>query len=175
MDISNASFLRQSGGYSHLGLEPSADGGCCVQAEVPNRGCSAADPGSERHARSVPEVFRHRDRKQQNDVRCALTCRCKAQRVMDTLAVLIPNVGDPQENMRCLFMSVVYSMMLYSHPTWGFLLLYNRRAINALVAVQRKVAIRSISRYYTVSYDAVPSTWWPLNASKHSKSDGCLA
>lgn len=79
----------------------------------------------------------------------------KAQQIIDTLAVLMPNVGGPCESKRHLLTSVVHLVMLYGAPTWTPSLRYDRRAFDTLVTIQRRVAIRSIGAYRTVSYDAV--------------------
>lgn len=79
----------------------------------------------------------------------------KAGRVLGALAGLMPNIGGPCEARRRLLTSVVQSVLLYGAPTWAPSLRYNRRATDALAAIQRRAAIRTVGAYRTVSLDAV--------------------
>jgi len=79
----------------------------------------------------------------------------KARRVMTALSRLMPNVGGPREGRRRLLSSVVHSVLLYGAPTWAPTLPYNPRGVEVLASVQRRAALRSVSAYRTVSYDAV--------------------
>ncbi|XP_060881947.1 uncharacterized protein LOC132953573 [Metopolophium dirhodum] len=74
---------------------------------------------------------------------------------MTALLELMPNIGGPREGIKHLLMSVVHSVMLNSAPTWAPTLMYNRRGVNVLNAIQRRVGIGRVCAYRSVSYEAV--------------------
>lgn len=77
----------------------------------------------------------------------------KANRVMQALNHLMPNLRGPDERRRRLYAGVVTSIMLYGAPVWGEALINNRMA-GRLVSIERTLAQRVISAYRTVSYNA---------------------
>lgn len=83
------------------------------------------------------------------------TAADKATRVMNTLSGLMPNVKGPSEGKRRLLGSVVQSVLRYGTPCWASLLVNNAGNTAILTRVQRRVAIRCVAAYRTVSYDAI--------------------
>jgi len=77
----------------------------------------------------------------------------KADGVVRALNRLMPNLRGPDERRRRLFANVVYSVILYSAPFWGDVLLTSRARF-ALRRLERSVAQRVISAYRTVSSNA---------------------
>ncbi|KAL4108057.1 hypothetical protein QTP88_018314 [Uroleucon formosanum] len=79
----------------------------------------------------------------------------KAQKVMQALGRLMPNVGGPKESKRKLLASVVHSVILYGAPIWGPSLEYSRQRTDKLLTVQRRAMLRCICAYKTTSRVAV--------------------
>jgi len=77
----------------------------------------------------------------------------KATKTASALARLMPNVGGPMPVKRKLLTSVVHSQLLYAAPIWHSALLYDRNK-KTLASPQRKMALRVISAYCTVSNEA---------------------
>lgn len=75
----------------------------------------------------------------------------KADRVGVSLARLMPNVGGPREAKRRLLVSVVHSVLLYGAPSWAHTLDLVPGNVNLLNRSQRKVLLRKICAYRTVS------------------------
>ena len=70
------------------------------------------------------------------------------------LTRLMPNIGGPREAKRRLVASVVNSKLLYAAPVWASAL--NNHAIQKkLFSAQRRVVLRIVSLYRTVSTSAV--------------------
>lgn len=83
----------------------------------------------------------------------AIEAAKKADRVGAALQRLMPNIGGPRPDRRALLSSVVHSILLYGAPTWGLLMKDN--AINGVMGpVQRRMALRVISGYRTISQQA---------------------
>lgn len=78
----------------------------------------------------------------------------KAQRVMSSLCRLMPKIGGPREHRRRLLVGVAHSVLLYRDPTWVPSLELSPAGHAAMVAVQRRAALRCVSAYRTVSLDA---------------------
>lgn len=75
----------------------------------------------------------------------------KAEKIGSQLARLMPNLGGPREDRRRLLSSVVHSVLLYGAPAWAHtmdLVPGNRKILKK---VQRKILIRRICAYRTVS------------------------
>ncbi|XP_014291258.1 uncharacterized protein, partial [Halyomorpha halys] len=78
----------------------------------------------------------------------------KSAEVASLLSRLMPNVGDPRESRRRLLATVASSNMLYAAPIWKDAMVaksYRRQ----MVAVYRKVCLRTVSAIRTVYYEAV--------------------
>lgn len=77
----------------------------------------------------------------------------KADRIGTSLQQLMPNVGGPKPESRALLGTVVHSVLLYGAPIWGI-----QAQISAISKhmgpVQRKVALRVISGYRSISRGA---------------------
>ncbi|XP_050522925.1 uncharacterized protein LOC126895278 [Daktulosphaira vitifoliae] len=78
----------------------------------------------------------------------------KAMRVANGLSRLMPNIGGPQEARRRLLNSVVHSVLLYGAPVWASVLQYVKASVDTLRSVQRRVLLRNIRAYRTVSHTA---------------------
>lgn len=76
----------------------------------------------------------------------------KAQRVLSFLSRIMPNIGGPSEPRRKLFSVVVHSVLLYGAPVWASSLPYAKKSVEAMASVQRKVALRNICAYISVSH-----------------------
>lgn len=78
----------------------------------------------------------------------------KAERIGAQLSRLMPNVGGPREHRRRLLSAVVNSVLLYGAPTWARTLQYVPGNARALNKTQRKVLLRVVCAYRTVSETA---------------------
>jgi len=78
----------------------------------------------------------------------------KFWKVTRTLCRLMPNLRGPLDHKRRLYANVLISVALYGTLIWCDALLSSARARRAMRAVQRVVAIRACSAYWTVSFDA---------------------
>ncbi|KOC63366.1 hypothetical protein WH47_04718, partial [Habropoda laboriosa] len=67
---------------------------------------------------------------------------------------LMPSLGGLDEWVRRLNEKVVRSMALYETPIWADALIASRRNREALRRMQRRLAIRVIRGYRTVSHEA---------------------
>lgn len=78
---------------------------------------------------------------------------CKAARVNNALARIMPNVGGPSQNRRRLLASVTSSTLLYAAPIWmsAFRVRSYARGANS---VYRRSALRVVRAFRTVSYEA---------------------
>lgn len=79
----------------------------------------------------------------------------KGERVMSALSRLMPNVGGPKEKKRRLLSAVVHSVLLYGAPSWAEASQYIPSYVAKLNRVQRRVLVRCISAYSSVSYEAI--------------------
>ncbi|XP_011860794.1 PREDICTED: uncharacterized protein LOC105557962, partial [Vollenhovia emeryi] len=66
----------------------------------------------------------------------------------------MPNLGGPREKVRRLYANVVSSIALYGAPIWSVALSKNRKAIAVLSKTQRRMAIRAVRGYRTISHAA---------------------
>jgi len=78
----------------------------------------------------------------------------RAAKVADSLARLLPNLGGPNGRVRRLYAEVVHSIVLYAAPVWAAEVEASRPICAQLHGVQRRVAIRAIRGYRTVSHAA---------------------
>lgn len=78
----------------------------------------------------------------------------KAEKTANALATLMPNVGGPGAAKRRTLCSVVHSQILYAAPVW-YTVVANKRVLQKLISLQRKVSIRICSAYRTISTEAV--------------------
>ena len=69
------------------------------------------------------------------------------------LQQLMPNVGEPKQGSRALLATVVNSVLLYGSPLWGAHA-HNDAVIKNMAPVQRRIALRVISGYRTISLGA---------------------
>lgn len=79
---------------------------------------------------------------------------CKAARVTNALARIMPNIGGPGQNRRKLLATVSSSILLYAAPIWKSAMLVQSYARKAN-SVYRRSALRVTRAFRTVSYDAV--------------------
>jgi len=68
------------------------------------------------------------------------------------LTRVMPNLGGPGGRRRQLYAGVVHSVIM--GPVWAEVIAKNRRLRQKIWAIQRRVALRVISAYRTVSWDA---------------------
>jgi len=78
----------------------------------------------------------------------------RADGMVAALSRLMPNVGGPSGRRRRLYASIVQSVIMYGAPVWALDIGRNRKLRERLAAVQRRIALRVISAYRTVSGDA---------------------
>ncbi|XP_076386337.1 uncharacterized protein LOC143264206 [Megachile rotundata] len=74
-------------------------------------------------------------------------------RTADALARLLPNLRGPSESVRRLYMGVVRSMALYGAPVWAADLMASGNSLVVLRRVERRLAIRVVMGYRTISYE----------------------
>lgn len=65
---------------------------------------------------------------------------------------LMPNLGGPEGKARKLYVTAVHSVALYGAPVWAEEACASRKIKTVLRSAQRKMAIRAIRGYRTVSY-----------------------
>lgn len=75
----------------------------------------------------------------------------KVQKVGGRLARLMPNVGGHRATRRRLLTSVVNSVLLYGTPSWAYTLDLVSGIVKLLNKTQRKVLLRKVCAYRTVS------------------------
>lgn len=77
----------------------------------------------------------------------------KVEGVTNKLTRLMPNIGGPQHLRRKLLATVAESVAMYAAPIWHEAMRVAKWR-NALLSVQRKIALRVIAAYRTVSLEA---------------------
>lgn len=75
--------------------------------------------------------------------------------VMNIPNRLIPNDKRLSKIKKRLLGSVIQSILLYGIPSWVSSLVNNARHTAILACVQRRVAIRCVAAYCSVSYNAI--------------------
>ena len=78
----------------------------------------------------------------------------KAGNVGTSLQRLMPNVGGPKQERRALLATVFHSILLYGAPIWGTQE-HRSSIVKHMGPVQRRMALRIISGFRTISYGAV--------------------
>ena len=76
----------------------------------------------------------------------------KVEGVAASLGRLLPNIGGPNDRVRRLYAGIINSMMLYGSPCWSLFITEHAKKI--MRRLQRRMAIRIIRGYRTISYDA---------------------
>jgi len=75
----------------------------------------------------------------------------RAAEIGNQLARIMPNMGGPLEDRRRLLSSVVHSVLLYGAPSWAHTLVYVPGNVRTLNRAQRRVLLRCVCAYRTVS------------------------
>lgn len=70
------------------------------------------------------------------------------------LSRLLPNLRGPDGHVRRLYAGTVNAMILYGSPVWADRAMATRRIKNMMRCIQRRVAIRVVREYRTVSHTA---------------------
>jgi hypothetical protein len=79
----------------------------------------------------------------------------RASKYLASLSLLMPNVKGPGDKTRRLYAAVVHSILLYGAPVWAFCCRSGPdNWIGRAQSVQRRVALRCIRGYRTVSNEA---------------------
>lgn len=77
----------------------------------------------------------------------------KAEKTMKALSNLMPNIGGPRASKRKVLSSVVHSQILYGAPVW-YNIIENKKLVQKLTTLQRKITLRICSAYRTVSAES---------------------
>ncbi|XP_011881222.1 PREDICTED: uncharacterized protein LOC105569393, partial [Vollenhovia emeryi] len=72
----------------------------------------------------------------------------------NALSRLMPNLGGPSGKVRRLYANIITSMATYGAPVWAEALRRSRKSLTILRGTQRRMAIRAIRGYRTVSHTA---------------------
>jgi len=78
----------------------------------------------------------------------------RADGMVVALSRLMPNVGGPSSRRRRLYANIIQSIIMYGAPVWALDISRNRKLRERMAAVQRRIALRVICAYRTVSGDA---------------------
>ncbi|RLU15074.1 hypothetical protein DMN91_012961 [Ooceraea biroi] len=78
----------------------------------------------------------------------------KANAVTYKLVALMKNLKGPSDHKRKLYANTIYAILLYGAPIWSNELEINKHAKKEVRKLQKKLALRIISGYRTVSYEA---------------------
>lgn len=84
----------------------------------------------------------------------SIRAAAEARKIATALTRLLPNVRDPRESTRRLYLAVVHSILMYGAPMWYEALSRGRAAV-PFAAVQRLMTTRVIWAYKTVALEAV--------------------
>lgn len=76
----------------------------------------------------------------------------KTNKVIRALSKLLPNLRGPHEAKRRLYANIVLSIVMYGAPIWSKKLRKSVASQRLLNQLQRKIAIRIIAGYRTVSF-----------------------
>lgn len=77
----------------------------------------------------------------------------KAEKVVQNLSKIMPNISAAKSSKRKLLSNVVHSIILYGAPVWAQDM--NKMGWSALLKTQRRICLRVATAYRTVSSDAV--------------------
>lgn len=72
--------------------------------------------------------------------------------VINQCSRLLPNIGGPSNKARRLYATVVHSVALYGAPVWAEAAMHSKDIKSVMRNAQRRMAIRAIRGYRTVSY-----------------------
>nr|XP_023022696.1 uncharacterized protein LOC111510951 [Leptinotarsa decemlineata] len=78
----------------------------------------------------------------------------KADRQVAALTKILPNTRRPGAQKRKILYGVVQSVLLYAAPVWGQVIRIDRYR-NMLISMQRKMLLRAVMAYRTVSAEAL--------------------
>lgn len=78
----------------------------------------------------------------------------KATKTMRVLMRIMPNLRGPGEAKRRLYVTIVHSAILYAAPVWSERFCRNNVNQKPILNIQKVLALRTISAYKTVSWDA---------------------
>lgn len=78
----------------------------------------------------------------------------RLERIVAALGRILPNLGGPAGRVRHLYVAMVRSVALYGAPVWADDLAASRRSMTMLRRVQRRMALRVVRGYRTVSHEA---------------------
>lgn len=77
----------------------------------------------------------------------------KAEKTVRALSNLMPNIGGPRASKRKILSSVAHSQILYGAPVWQNAI-ENKKLLQRLNSIQRKMVLRICCAYRTVSAEA---------------------
>lgn len=78
----------------------------------------------------------------------------KVEKMAAALSRLMPNVRGPSKQRRRLYAEVIHSVIMYGSPVWASVVARDRKTSGDVRRVQRRLALRVISAYRTVSHEA---------------------
>ncbi|XP_011688212.1 PREDICTED: uncharacterized protein LOC105450178 [Wasmannia auropunctata] len=78
----------------------------------------------------------------------------RVEKMAMAIVRLMPNLRGPGERRRRLYAGVIHSAILYRAPVWAPAVAANKRLCGDLGRLQRRVALRVIAAYRTVSLEA---------------------
>ncbi|XP_072750509.1 uncharacterized protein [Anoplolepis gracilipes] len=78
----------------------------------------------------------------------------RAQKAAAAISRLLPNLGGPDGRVRRVYAHTVLSILMYAAPVWAGEAMAIRRIQDAMRRVQRRLAIRLVRGYRTVSHAA---------------------
>lgn len=78
----------------------------------------------------------------------------KVSKVTGAICKIMPNLRGPDESKRRLYANVVASIVLYGSPVWSEKINQSKDAQKILREMQKRIALRVVSAYRTVAYDA---------------------
>ncbi|XP_023289848.1 uncharacterized protein LOC111674313 [Orussus abietinus] len=90
------------------------------------------------------------------------------------LCRLLPNLGGPDERVRRLYTGIVQSMLLYGSPVWAGDLMASRRSKEVLRRLQRRLAIRVVRGYRTISHEAASALAGVLPFDLQAETDATV-
>ncbi|XP_072746725.1 uncharacterized protein [Anoplolepis gracilipes] len=78
----------------------------------------------------------------------------RAEKAAAAISRLLPNLGGPDGRVRRVYAHTVLSILMYAAPVWAGEAIATRRIQDAMRRVQRRLAIRLVRGYRTVSHAA---------------------
>ncbi|XP_029163427.1 uncharacterized protein LOC114934885 [Nylanderia fulva] len=98
----------------------------------------------------------------------------KMDGVVGALCRLLPNLGRPDGRVRRLYMGIVNSITLYGVPMWADVAMASKLICGKFRRVQRRMAIRCIRGYRTVSHAAAITLHMMESSTQVITDHGCL-